>query len=457
MTEITPPRRRRNSSNDRTGPDVDGDRCRAADVGGALTLAALRDRLLPKVISGGRAGYAKRPPGGVEHMNEIPRFASRTLERLASVICGDQSPDLPVSPYRRLVDLKDFFEQDLQLTWEPSGDMTRALTAKQYLQHYNGTPDLVRIIEAAVRPADYIGPNCDLSAAVERLNAILAPEGFRLAATARAYRLVPTADIPMPEPVATEDHDWRRESGLLISGERLVLPEAEKRVWGVAGYRVFLSHKAEFKAEAMSLKKSLEMFGVSCFVAHQDIQPTREWVLEIENALQTMDAFLALTTPGFRESLWTNQEVGFAVARAVPLVCVKHGADPAGFVGKYQALNWDQTNNAVNIIRLLMQHERMRDAYIRVVEACDGFDTGNTLANALPVIQSLSESQTQKLLKAFESNGQVHSSFGFNGKKPQEYGKGLAFHLTRITGRPYEYNKAGDKLVLSIDPADLPF
>ena len=42
----------------------------------------------------------------------------------------------------------------------------------------------------------------------------------------------------------TEDHDWRRESGLLLSGERSIVPEAVSRVWGDAGYRLFLSHKS---------------------------------------------------------------------------------------------------------------------------------------------------------------------------------------------------------------------
>ncbi len=105
----------------------------------------------------------------------------------------------------------------------------------------------------------------------------------------------------------TEDQDWRKESGLLLSGQRVIAPEAESRVWGDEGYRVFLSHKNEVKKETAELKEKLQLFGISGFVAHEDIHPTKEWQDEIENALFTMDAFVALMTEGFHDSLWSDR------------------------------------------------------------------------------------------------------------------------------------------------------
>jgi hypothetical protein len=81
-----------------------------------------------------------------------------------------------------------------------------------------------------------------------------------------------------------EDHDWRKESGLLQSAKRSVLPEAERRIWSNEGFRLFLSHKSEVKKEAAELKERLHLFGISCFVAHEDIHPTKAWQDEIENA-----------------------------------------------------------------------------------------------------------------------------------------------------------------------------
>ena len=96
--------------------------------------------------------------------------------------------------------------------------------------------------------------------------------------------------------MAETDHEWRKESGLLVSGTREILPDATKRIWGDDGFRVFLSHKSEVKKETAALKDKLQLFGISCFVAHEDIFPTKAWQDEIENALASMDAFVALMT-----------------------------------------------------------------------------------------------------------------------------------------------------------------
>ena len=36
-----------------------------------------------------------------------------------------------------------------------------------------------------------------------------------------------------------DDQDWRKESGLLLTGRRVVLPDVETRIWGDEGFRVF--------------------------------------------------------------------------------------------------------------------------------------------------------------------------------------------------------------------------
>jgi hypothetical protein len=59
---------------------------------------------------------------------------------------------------------------------------------------------------------------------------------------------------------------------------------------------------------------------------------------EIERALFSMDAFLAVHTVGFSASCWTQQEIGFAVARGVKIISLKMGEDPTGFISRHQAL-----------------------------------------------------------------------------------------------------------------------
>jgi hypothetical protein len=86
------------------------------------------------------------------------------------------------------------------------------------------------------------------------------------------------------------------------------------------------------------LKSALDQWGVSAFVAHVDIEPSREWRNEVEAGLETMDAMLAVVEPGFKDSDWCCQEVGYALGRKVEVLPICAGLDPFGFFGKYQGI-----------------------------------------------------------------------------------------------------------------------
>jgi len=185
-----------------------------------------------------------------------------------------------------------------------------------------------------------------------------------------------------------EEGDWRKQSGLLISGTKTVSSGAAERIWGIhQDFRLFLSHKAEVKKETGALKERLEAFGVSCFVAHMDIHPTKEWQDEIESALSSMDGFVALLTDNFHESDWTDQEVGFALARGVPIVAVRLGRDPYGFIGRFQGLSATWDNCALELAKLLIKHDRMFAAYVRALRGCPDWNSGNILGEVLPAIE----------------------------------------------------------------------
>lgn len=240
-----------------------------------------------------------------------------------------------------------------------------------------------------------------------------------------------------------EDQDWRRESGLLMTGERIIAPEAASRVWGNEGYRVFLSHKNEVKKETAELKEKLKLYGISGFVAHEDIHPTKEWQEEIENALFSMDAFVALMTEEFHDSIWTDQEVGVAFGRGVPIISVKLGKDPYGFIGKFQALSCSWESAPMEIAKLLLSHDQMLNAWIKAVENCSSFNSGNSLSDMLPYITQLSSQQVSRLIAAYNDNSELRGSFGFNGKNTRYYGSGLPYHLNRVTGKSYSFSGAG--------------
>lgn len=111
---------------------------------------------------------------------------------------------------------------------------------------------------------------------------------------------------------------------------------ADTKFWTPGYLRLFISHVSAIKGRAAQLQKVLKKYGISGFVAHEDIEPTKEWQSEIEKSLMSMDALIAILSPGFKESNWTDQEVGVAVGRDVLVIPVRKGLDPYGFIAKYQ-------------------------------------------------------------------------------------------------------------------------
>lgn len=211
------------------------------------------------------------------------------------------------------------------------------------------------------------------------------------------------------------------------------------RLWMNDCFRVFLSHKATYKVETAKLSDELKLFGISAFVAHVDIEPAQAWQDEIESALKSMQGFVALLTEDFKDSNWTDQEIGFAVARGTPIIAARLGLDPYGFIGKFQGLPCNWENLALEIAKFFIKQPKALDAYIHALDQCNSFESGNKLALLLPEIITLNGEQLDKLIVAHNENTQIRGSHGFEGSRNS--GLGLMKHLERITGKSF---KRGD-------------
>lgn len=108
--------------------------------------------------------------------------------------------------------------------------------------------------------------------------------------------------------------------------------------WTKGYVKVFVSHLSSNKARMSALKSALAPWGICAFVAHEDIEASREWRDEVEAGFETMDILAAVVEPGFKESDWCAQEVGYALGRKVDIIPLRAGLDPFGFFGKYQGI-----------------------------------------------------------------------------------------------------------------------
>jgi len=236
-----------------------------------------------------------------------------------------------------------------------------------------------------------------------------------------------------------EENNWREKSGLLLQPEKHISDNVLERIWKPASVHAFFSHKARHKTEAGKLKDELEKYGVSCFMAHKDIKPTKEWVQEIENALFSMDILIALMTEDFHDSTWTDQEVGVAVGRHVLIIPVKIGKDPYGFIGKYQALSgtWENISKmAKAILGIVLEHPstkgRIKRAVIHAFKNSPSYETSkHFVTEILPRFEKLEETEIEEVITAFNKNDQIYGCFSAQEKLPDLLYKwtGKRYHI----------------------------
>lgn len=136
-------------------------------------------------------------------------------------------------------------------------------------------------------------------------------------------------------------------------------------MWKPGYFRLFISHVSKYKESASNLKKSLTAYGIDCFVAHEDITPSKEWEVEIENGLFTMDALCAIVVPEFNGSLWCDQEVGIALGQHKLVISINKGENPYGFFGKFQALKSKRTSAemATELWTAISNNDRTKEVY----------------------------------------------------------------------------------------------
>jgi len=189
--------------------------------------------------------------------------------------------------------------------------------------------------------------------------------------------------------------------------------------WKEGTLKVFISHLAVHRKFAADLQESLLRLGISAFVAHNDIEPTFEWQTEIERGLATCDSLIALLHPDFHLSNWTDQEIGFAMGRGVPVFAVRLGQDPYGFIGRFQAFNGLGKSPAIlaaDLFSAYRKHKQtqamMPDILVRLLEKSLSFESARVRTGYLEELESWHPSFTKRIMAAVKNNSQVGSSWG---------------------------------------------
>lgn len=220
--------------------------------------------------------------------------------------------------------------------------------------------------------------------------------------------------------------------------------------WRNGYFRMFISHITSKKVQASSLKVALEDYGITSFVAHEDIKPSKEWLKEIERALNSMDCMSAMMYDNFHDSKWCDQEVGIALGRGITVIPLILDKDPYGFLGEYQGIKIKgmmPKDLAQIVFKMLCENSNTRQKYL------------SCLANLL-----LSSNNTEDAIKWLSLMEEIPST-------DIEFWRNIQIHVndntvlleTELLNRlNAQFNNRGIEVIAkqtmqNIDTSDLPF
>lgn len=195
------------------------------------------------------------------------------------------------------------------------------------------------------------------------------------------------------------------------------LEDVGRVAWRAGYFRLFLSHITAEKLFVHEVKAGLTRYGIDSFVAHDDIQPSDEWHNVILAALATADALAAFIHADFHLSHWTDQEVGFAIGRGVPVLGLRFAdRDPYGFMGRRQGARCEGLSAdavAWRIYEMLRRSqgttERLDVGVIQALADSDNYAAANSRCARLGDVGSWTSEKLDALEQALR-NSQVNQA-----------------------------------------------
>jgi hypothetical protein len=204
-------------------------------------------------------------------------------------------------------------------------------------------------------------------------------------------------------------------------------------LWRAGHIRVFLSHISAEHEFVSQVSEELRQIGIDGFVAHVSIVPDAVWQDEIENALLSSDAFVGILHPGFSASIWTQQEVGWALGRGIPVQMIRLGEDPVGFRAKRQARNpknatpWSVASSvAVGLSTHPTLGPTVVDRLVRSLGEASSFVEGREAAERLEDVGTLTGPVLDAIEATYLANDQIY---------PMHIGAVVVGRILRAHGR----------------------
>jgi hypothetical protein len=156
-----------------------------------------------------------------------------------------------------------------------------------------------------------------------------------------------------------------------------------------------------------------------------------------------MEVMLAFVTDDFHDSVWTNQEVGYALGKGVPVIPIKlERNDPDGFIGPKQALKGyrlDHVEDAAPAIYKLLverlgQKGRLQQALVSAFASSPSWEAARERFDRMDgSVSTLSDDEVSQIQTAYSSNENLHGAYYLTN----QYNR-LTDFMKRCAGKEFE-------------------
>ena len=178
----------------------------------------------------------------------------------------------------------------------------------------------------------------------------------------------------------------------------------------------FISYSTVDKLLAGKLKELLTSIEIETFLAHEDIEPSEEWLIEIKKNLESCTLFFCILSEYFSSSIFCIQETGMADILKKPIMPLSiDGTNPPGFISRIQAKKIKfQFFKLEDIIQFLLKYDKYEgiNIIINAIGKSEGwvhaFENYKLIEN---VHDELDENQALTLLNFIADNSQIYGSF----------------------------------------------
>jgi hypothetical protein len=234
-------------------------------------------------------------------------------------------------------------------------------------------------------------------------------------------------------------------------------PVESQVLWGPEPGRAFLSHTHDNRYFVAEVKALLPRYGISGFVAHADIDPSKQWRGVITEALSTCHIFVAFLDDGFHQSQWCDQEVGWALSRNIPILPVRPlGVDRSvnrtdGFLEEHQdvflgdargARRFVPAWTARQVFSSLVSHVRTREVGVQALAEAfvnsGSFDQTRWLWSLIERQPIIETPQLRRLEYAVQTSRQVYEAVIPGGELAPDLVRRLVERFEPSSGYGYD-------------------